>query len=363
MNVVEEIVDLDIDEMVAELCDIRKRLDNMKEAEYELEKQVLAWMESEGATIRKTQNHSVMVEERGVKYRPEILNNLITEELVGPLDLEGVYEPAHQKTIDVPASWNMAKGRKLKELGTRQREIVEGARFVGRHAVTIKQWEPTKSGANAGQKRDPSVDFNYRWEVAQFIDGPSRKRISVNGSDIVQAKVDDSTVLMLQREFISNDRTALMQAVAFGASDSSNILTEVEVMRIASMWGDLLNERAISRLTQATIPTPPGGELKGSHGQGDSPVEVPKSALVQNAQAMGAIVTDVQPEPVDYVVHNIEDVKKVLSSKGISNAQVSQVMNAAGFARGSDWLEKNGEDYAGLLALIENGLNEDSSIW
>jgi hypothetical protein len=146
MNVVEEIVDLDIDEMVGELLQLRKQLNNMREAEYELEKQVLSFMEAEGATIRKTQNHSVLVEERGVKYRPEILNNLITEELVGPLDLEGVYEPAYQKTVDVPASWNMAKGRKLKELGTRHREIIESARIVGRHAVTIKEWEPASTG-------------------------------------------------------------------------------------------------------------------------------------------------------------------------------------------------------------------------
>jgi hypothetical protein len=134
-------IDLDIDEIVGELHDLRKRLENMKKAEWELERQVLAFMEAEGATIRKTQNHSVMIEERGVKYDSALLSELITEELVGPLDLEGVYEPAHQKTIDVPASWNMAKGRKLKELGTRQREIVEGARFVGRLAVTIKKWE------------------------------------------------------------------------------------------------------------------------------------------------------------------------------------------------------------------------------
>ena len=138
-------IDLDIDEIVDELCDLRKRLVNMKVAEYELEKQVLAFMEAEGATIRKTQGHSVMVEERGVKYRPEILSELITQELVGPLDLEGVYQPAHQETVDVPASWNMGKGRKLKELGTRQREIIEKARLVGRHSVTIKEWEPATS--------------------------------------------------------------------------------------------------------------------------------------------------------------------------------------------------------------------------
>jgi len=133
--------DLDIDEMVGQLHDVRKRLDAMKEAEWELERRVLEFMESEGATMRKTQDHAVFVEERGVKYRPEILAALITEELVGPLDLEGIYEPAHQETVDVPASWNMSKGRKLRELGTRQREIVDSARLVGRHRVTIKEFE------------------------------------------------------------------------------------------------------------------------------------------------------------------------------------------------------------------------------
>jgi len=136
-----EAIGLDIDEMILELHDLRKRLDNMKVAEYELEKLVLEFMESEGATMRTTQKHSVMVEERGVKYRPEILSELLTEELVGPLDLEGVYEPAHQKTVDVPASWNMGKGQKLKQLGTSQREIIERARIVGRYVVTVKPWD------------------------------------------------------------------------------------------------------------------------------------------------------------------------------------------------------------------------------
>jgi hypothetical protein len=131
----------DIDEMVDELCDLRKQVDNMKKAEWELERRVLAFMQADGATIRKTQNHSVMIEERGIKYDSMTLSQLLTEELVGPLDLEGVYEPAHQETIEVPASWNMGKGRKLKELGTRQRQIVEEARIVGRHIVTIKEWE------------------------------------------------------------------------------------------------------------------------------------------------------------------------------------------------------------------------------
>ena len=218
--------------------------------------------------------------------------------------------------------------------------------------------EPTKSGANAGQRRDPSVDYNYRWEVAGFIDGPSVKAVSTNGKDIVEAKLDDATVLMLQREFISNDRTALMQAVAFGGSETSNILTDQEVTRLTIEWGDLLNDRALQRLTKATLPIPPIGELKRSPEQVealtvDTADPIDSSSLVRQAKAMGALVTGVKSD-----VHNIEDVKKVLSDKGVSNAQISQVLNQAGFARGSDWLKQNGDDYSGLLAFIEMGLND-----
>jgi hypothetical protein len=215
--------------------------------------------------------------------------------------------------------------------------------------------EPTKSGANAGQKRDPSVDFNYKWEVAAFIDGPSPKKISTNGKDVVEAKLDDATVLMLQREFISNDRTALMQAVAFGASDTSNILTDQEVTRLTSLWGDLLNERALSRVKLATLPKPPGRETNGPTRVPESLKDdpAPNSPLVQAAVDAGAVISDIQP-----VVHNIEDVKKVLAGKGVTNDQISRVLKEGGYERGSDWLKKHGDDYSGLLSFVEEGLSE-----
>ena len=55
-----------------------------------------------------------------------------------------------------------------------------------------------------------------------------------------------------------------------------------------------------------------------------------------------------------------EDVKKVLSGKGITNDQISRVLKEGGYDRGGDWLKKNGDDYAGLLTFIEHGLNESS---
>tara|TARA_Y100000310_G_scaffold321820_1_gene380002 strand:+ start:1080 stop:1562 length:483 start_codon:yes stop_codon:yes gene_type:complete len=130
---------LDLDEMIGELCDMRKRLDNLKEAEYEIEKSILELMQNDGAKVRHSTTHSTFIEERGIKYDPSILKELLTEELVGPLDLEGVYTPEHEETVKVYASWNMVKGRKLRDLGNQQKEIIDRARIVGRHMVTINK--------------------------------------------------------------------------------------------------------------------------------------------------------------------------------------------------------------------------------
>ena len=225
--------------------------------------------------------------------------------------------------------------------------------------------EPTKSGAKAGEKRDPSVDFNYYWDVVSFIDGPSPKKISTDGKTVTEAKLDDATVLMIQREFISNDRTALMQAVAFGAGTDGNILSDNTIDALAIRWGDLLNERAFQRITGATLPKPPGSENKSSPeqqqplggGLGDSGGQPP---LVQAAVAAGAEVVSVRSE-----VHNVEDMKAVLSAKGVTDAQVRQTFIDAGYEGGADWRKKNGGTFDDLLAFIENGINgaEEALPW
>jgi hypothetical protein len=216
--------------------------------------------------------------------------------------------------------------------------------------------EPTKSGNNAGQIRDPSIDFNYKWEVVSFIEEPTAKPVTTNGKPTVQAKLDDATVLMLQKEFISNDRTALMQAVEFGSSDSSNILSEGEVMRLTSLWGNLLNERALSRLTQATLPKLPIDKLKSSQGQQSVPISknIDDSKLVQSAIESGAVVTDVKE------CRNIEDVKSILAKRNpkVEDEEIARVLKKGGYNRGKDWLKKNGEDnFTGLLDFIEKGLS------
>tara|TARA_Y100000310_G_scaffold321820_1_gene380003 strand:+ start:1552 stop:2412 length:861 start_codon:yes stop_codon:yes gene_type:complete len=193
--------------------------------------------------------------------------------------------------------------------------------------------EPKQSGAEAGQKRDPSLDWNYRWEVARFIDGPSPKAVSTNGVDVVQAKLDDGVLFMLQKEMISNDRTALMQAVAFGSTEGSNILTDDEVVRLTKMWGDLLNERALSRILKENNTSTPDEPKNGSN-------EPSKSTNDTTG------------------VHNIEDVKNNLSKKGVSNSEVSRILKESNFENGGAWLKANGDNYQGLLDFIEKGINQ-----
>jgi hypothetical protein len=136
---------VDIDDAIGELWEVRKRLNGLREAEIILEEEILNFMQKEGATIRNNKKNGGMVclvEESGVRYDPVILNKLLSEELVGPDDLDdGVYTPEHIESLTVKAKWDMSKGRKLKELGSRQREIIAEARNVGRHKVTVNKFE------------------------------------------------------------------------------------------------------------------------------------------------------------------------------------------------------------------------------
>jgi hypothetical protein len=194
--------------------------------------------------------------------------------------------------------------------------------------------EPTKSGANAGQKRDPSVDFNYRWEIARFIDGPSPKPVSVDGKKTASIKVDSAQLAQLHRTFDSNDRTALMSAVEFGKmGDNANILDSDEVLNTAVKWANELNTRAYRRVSDLLGHVEDRNEIK------EEPVE------------------PIEPTKEVSPVRNMEHVKAELVKLGIDNETTKKVLADAGYNKATEWLAKNGEDYAGLLSFIQNGAN------
>jgi len=134
----EEAVDFTFDELVQELVDVKKRIDNMKEAQWMLERRILEVMEERGATVAKTERHDVVIS-RSVSYDAGILAGL--REITSPEDLERIYYPEHDEVVRKPEKWNMQQGRRLAKLGHEHAAIIEDAKIYGNPAIKIKERE------------------------------------------------------------------------------------------------------------------------------------------------------------------------------------------------------------------------------
>lgn len=218
--------------------------------------------------------------------------------------------------------------------------------------------EPTKSGDKAGQRRDPSVDFNYKWKVLKFIDTPTPKAVATNGGTVVQASMDDATIALYYRECGLNDRTAFMQAVAFGANDGGNVLTEQAVADLGVFWADMLNERAWARFTAREKPSP----------------SVPDSPLIRAAQEAGAVVTDVidlkedrdieetQAKPPSIPNMSTEEqFKEWAASKNYKKTDIIAILEKHGASRVSDYISQDGKTAYGLALIVHDSLGDDVS--
>jgi len=134
----EEAVDFTFDELVQELVDVKKRIDNMKEAQWMLERRILEVMEERGATVAKTERHDVVIS-RSVSYDAGILAGL--REITSPEDLERIYYPEHDEVVRKPEKWNMQQGRRLAKFGHDHAAIIEDAKIYGNPAIKIKERE------------------------------------------------------------------------------------------------------------------------------------------------------------------------------------------------------------------------------
>ena len=134
----EEAVDFTFDELVEELVNVKKRIENMKEGQWMLERRILEVMEERGATVAKADNYDVTIT-RSVSYDAGILAAL--REITSPDDLERIYYPAHDEVVRKPEKWNMQQGRRLAKLGHEHAEIIEGAKIFGNPTVKVKERE------------------------------------------------------------------------------------------------------------------------------------------------------------------------------------------------------------------------------
>lgn len=130
----EEAVDFTFDELINELCDVKKRQRNIDEARWMLERRVAELMDKEGASTMRTENHVVKLT-RPVSYDTGKLSAL--REITDPLDLDGVYAPEHEEVRRVPEKWNMSKGRKLLNLGLAHQSIIEQAKIFGNPKIEV----------------------------------------------------------------------------------------------------------------------------------------------------------------------------------------------------------------------------------
>ena len=134
----EEAVDFTFDELVEELVNVKKRIENMREGQWMLERRILEVMEERGATVAKTERYDVAIT-RSVSYDAGILAAL--REITPPEDLERIYYPEHDEVVRKPEKWNMQQGRRLAKLGHEHAAIIEDAKIYGNPAIKIKERE------------------------------------------------------------------------------------------------------------------------------------------------------------------------------------------------------------------------------
>ena len=129
-----------------------------------------------------------------------------------------------------------------------------------------------------------------------------------------------------------NDREAVRQAVAFGASEGGNVLGDIDAVlemaeRIAGWW----NARFLARLA--------GG-----------------SPLVAHAESLGAVVTEVEATPDAPEIKNEAELRAWVEGQGWSREAVVEAISAAGYDSASDYLAAGGNTASGLASVLRERL-------
>jgi len=129
-----------------------------------------------------------------------------------------------------------------------------------------------------------------------------------------------------------NDREAVRQAVAFGATEGGNILKDVEEVLVqAGVIAEWWNARFLARLA------------------GDSP-------LVAHAESLGAVLTDVRDAPEAPTVKNEAELRTWVEAQGWSREAVVGVIESAGYDSASEYLAVGGHTAQGLASILAERL-------
>ena len=105
-------------------------IERTKRQLWEVERVIHARMIESGATILQQGELKVEIV-HGIVWDRDRLIPLLELEEIPPAALAEAYIPAHQETMDVPASWDMTKVKPLASYGDKARAIIDSARRFG----------------------------------------------------------------------------------------------------------------------------------------------------------------------------------------------------------------------------------------
>tara|TARA_R100001530_G_scaffold104276_3_gene72604 strand:+ start:1047 stop:1892 length:846 start_codon:yes stop_codon:yes gene_type:complete len=188
---------------------------------------------------------------------------------------------------------------------------------------------PPTTGAHVGEPRDPKYDNSYQWKFLTFQVGSGLGDMSIsptvksssNGLLPPSKGLVGGDMVTINKEQGTNDRTAVMQAIAFGAADVPEVLQNAEEI---AQW---LNERTFARY----------------------------SPLVQKAVEEGALISKIIPKesPPNSTIKNKADLDQYLDAKEVSVEDRKRKLKEGGYESSNDFLAKNGSNYQMLASFLE----------
>ena len=215
---------------------------------------------------------------------------------------------------------------RMEPTGRQARFVKDGtfsdAEIDGEEMPWQVNWQMTSAAPRAGV---PGAGAGNSTGAAQTT------RSGASGSSPGAAWMDAALRYRVDTQMI-NDREAVRQAVAFGATEGGNILKDIEeVLAQATTIAEWWNARFLARLA------------------GDSP-------LVAHAESLGAVITDVKAAPEAPEIKNEAELREWVEKQGWSREAVVEVIRSVGYDSASEYLAAGGHTASGLASILAERL-------
>jgi len=223
-----------------------------------------------------------------------------------------------------------------------------GAEVLAEMSPTTRQARFLKDGTFTGEAIDgEEMPWQVNWQMtgAKPLEGgngagpgkptgpPQKAASGAAGASNGAVWMDANLRYRVDTQMI-NDREAVRQAIAYGASEGGNIIGDIGAVlemagEIAAWW----NTRFEVRM---------GGESG--------------SSLVTQAQSLGAVVTKVEAVPEAPEIRNEAELRAWVEKRGWSREEVIEVIASVGADSASEYLAIGGHTAQGLASILAERL-------